>query len=428
MEEIRLNNLMKRFNIGLDTLVDYLNVLGAGIDDATPNTKVSDEFLPALQRKFGKDSDLNEASGNIGVRITEILGKSARKSINLSPETSSSLATVNPGKNGIRLGKIMNDLDIELDLLIHYLNALGYAVDTDPNTKIPRSLFPLILQEYANDFIKTEAPNDDIIIPDNYGESISDPFKIELQKTLEKKTVAGVVTAIDRQSIIINIGTPPEGVIPAVELKYNRDLKIGDEVKVFVDGSKDNKGRPVISHCIVRQLASWDTVSSAFKKGKHISGYVIKRKKGGLLVDLKGFLAFLPGSQIDTKPIRDYGDYIGKWLKFKIMKFDPEFRNVVVSHKAVLEPELEARRSEFLSNLKEGQILEGTVKRITNYGVFVALGYVDGFIHLSELKRNGIINPKETISVGQSVQVVVLNVNEQQRHVVLGLPERSSLI
>ena len=424
MEEIRLNNLMKRFNIGLDTLVDYLNVLGAGIDNATPNTKVSDELLPALQTKFGRDSDLNEASEKVGVRITEILGKSARKSLDLPPETSPPLTTVNPGKNGIRLGKIMKDLDIELDLLVHYLNALGYAVDADPNSKIPRTLFPLILQEYANDFIKTEAPNDDNIIPVNSRVNVPDPFKINLRKALKKKTVAGVVTAIDRQRIIINIGTLPDGVIPASELKYKRDLKIGDEVRVFVDGSKDSKGRPAISHCIVRQLASWDTVYSAFKMGKNISGYVIKRKKGGLLVDLKGFQAFLPGSQIDSKPIQDYDDYIGKWLKFKIIKFDPESRNVIVSHKAVLDPELEARRSEFLSKLKDGQIVEGTVKRITNYGLFVDLGDVDGFIHISELKPNGIINPKETISVGQSVEVVVLNVNEQQRNVHLGLPER----
>ena len=398
---------------------------------------------------FGKDSDLNEASSKVGVRITEILGKSAKKSISQSIETSTStvssksLIKGNPKKNGIRLGKIMNDLDIELDILVRYLNVLGYDVEADPDVWIPRSIFPLIMQEYANEFIKKESENDvsnalekrnkrsKRKIKENKGKKekekrrISvDPVKTALLSIVGNKIVDGTVTAIDCQEISINIGTPKEGIIPAAELNYKSDLKVGDTIKVLVDGSYDSQERPVIDHRTVRQLGSWDRVYTAYKKEKCVKGFVIKRTNGGLLVDIRGFLASLPYSQIDSTPVLNYEDYIGKWMKIKIIKFDSESRGMVVSHKAVLaDAELATKRAEFLANLKEGQVLEGTVKRIIRHGALVDCGYADGLIHISELSRNGITNPKEEISLGQRVDVVVLKVDEQLKRLSLGLKQ-----
>ncbi len=438
MADIRLNKLIKQFNIGLDTLVDYLNSLGAGIENATPNTTVSDEYLPTLNGMFGKDYDLNEASSKVGVTITEILGKSAKKSISPPIETNKSMAPskppvkVTPKENGIRLGKIMTDLNIDLDRLVRYINALGYEVEADLDARIPRSLFPRVLQEYADEFIKTESTDTEAkarkkrekrTVIKKKPEIIVDPHKIELQKAVENNIVEGVVTEIGHQKIIVDIGLPNKGILPAKELKYMHNLEVGDKVEVFADGSIDRKGRPIISHRIVLQLKSWDKVYSAFKRGECIKGYVIRRAKGGLLVNLEGFQAFLPGSEVEIGPILDYDTYIGKWMKFKILQFDSESRNVIVSRKAILEPELEAKRAEFLSNLKEGQTFEGTVIRIIGYGALVDLGPADGLIHTSELKRNGIINPKEEISIGQRIDVVVLKVDEQQKRISLGLQQ-----
>ena len=225
--------------------------------------------------------------------------------------------------------------------------------------------------------------------------------------------VEGVVTAINKREVVVNIGAKSEGVISAPEFRYNPDLKVGDKVEVLVENAEDRKGQLVISHKKARQLKSWDMVNAAYENNEVVKGYVKTRTKGGMIVDVFGIEAFLPGSQIDIKPIRDY----------KIVKINQEFRNVVVSHKALLEAEQEAKRAELISKLEKGQVLEGTVKNITNYGVFVDLGGVDGLIHITDLSWGRISHPEEVVALDQKINVVVLDFNEAQKRIALGLKQ-----
>ena len=206
-----------------------------------------------------------------------------------------------------------------------------------------------------------------------------------LSKVVENEVVEGTVTAISKREVIVNIGYKSEGVIQAPEFRYNPDLKVGDKVEVYVESAEDRKGQLILSHKKARALKSWDRVNEAYEKDEIVKGFVKTRTKGGMIVDVFGIEAFLPGSQIDIKPIRDYDAYVNQTMDFKIVKINQEFRNVVVSHKALLEAEQEQRRAELISKLEKGQILEGTVKNITNYGVFVDLGGVDGLIHITDL-------------------------------------------
>ena len=254
-------------------------------------------------------------------------------------------------------------------------------------------------------------------------EEVAALYDQTLQKVTENEVVEGVVTAINKREVVVNIGAKSEGVISAPEFRYNPDLKVGDKVDVLVESAEDRKGQLVISHKKARQLKSWDMVNAAYDNGEVVKGYVKTRTKGGMIVDVFGIEAFLPGSQIDIKPIRDYDVYVDTTMDFKIVKINQEFRNVVVSHKALLEAEQEAKRAELISKLEKGQVLEGTVKNITNYGVFVDLGGVDGLIHITDLSWGRISHPEEVVALDQKINVVVLDFNEAQKRIALGLKQ-----
>ena len=244
-----------------------------------------------------------------------------------------------------------------------------------------------------------------------------------LSKIVENEVVEGEVTAINKREVVVTIGGKSEGVISAPEFRYNPDLKVGDKVEVYVESAEDKKGQLVISHKKARALKSWDRVNEAYANDEIVKGFVKTRTKGGMIVDVFGIEAFLPGSQIDIKPIRDYDAYVNQTIDFKIVKINQEFRNVVVSHKALLEAEQEAKRAELIGKLEKGQVLEGTVKNITNYGVFVDLGGVDGLIHITDLSWGRINHPEEVVTLDEKIKVVVLDFNEQQKRIALGLKQ-----
>ena len=244
-----------------------------------------------------------------------------------------------------------------------------------------------------------------------------------LSKIIENEVVEGVVTAINKREVVVNIGAKSEGVISAPEFRYNPDLKVGDKVEVLVESAEDRKGQLILSHKKARALKSWDMVNAAYDAGEIVKGFVKTRTKGGMIVDVFGIEAFLPGSQIDIKPIRDYDAFVNTTMDFKIVKINQEFRNVVVSHKALLEAEQEQKRAELISKLEKGQVLEGTVKNITNYGVFVDLGGVDGLIHITDLSWGRISHPEEVVTLDEKIKVVVLDFNEQQKRIALGLKQ-----
>jgi len=252
---------------------------------------------------------------------------------------------------------------------------------------------------------------------------VEEMYDQTLSKIVENEVVEGTVTAITKREVLVNIGYKSEGVIPAPEFRYYPDLKVGDKVEVYVESAEDKRGQLALSHKKARSLKSWDRVNEAFEKDEVVSGFIKTRTKGGMIVDVFGIEAFLPGSQIDIKPIRDYDALVNTTMDYKIVKINQEFRNVVVSHKALLEAEQEKKRSELISKLEKGQILEGTVKNITNYGVFVDLGGVDGLIHITDLSWGRINNPEEVVVLDQKIKVVVLDFNEQQRRIALGLKQ-----
>ncbi|NLZ20213.1 MAG: 30S ribosomal protein S1 [Bacteroidales bacterium] len=262
---------------------------------------------------------------------------------------------------------------------------------------------------------------------DVYGSSdkkaIDDAYSATLSKVVENEVVEGEVTAVNKREVVITIGGKSEGVIPVSEFRYDPDIKVGDKVEVYVESAEDKKGQLVLSHRKARTLKSWDRVNEAFENDEIVKGFVKTRTKGGMIVDVFGIEAFLPGSQIDIKPIRDYDQYVGQNIECKIVKINQEFRNVVVSHKALLEAEQEAKRAELISKLEKGQILEGTVKNITNYGVFVDLGGVDGLIHITDLSWGRVNHPEEVVSLDEKIKVVVLDFNEAQKRIALGLKQ-----
>ena len=253
--------------------------------------------------------------------------------------------------------------------------------------------------------------------------AIDQAYASTLNKVVENEAVEGDVTEINKREVIVSIGGKSEGVINAAEFRYNPELKVGDKVEVFVESAEDKKGQLVLSHKKARALKSWDRVVEAYENEEIVKGFVKIRTKGGMIVDVFGIEAFLPGSQIDIKPIRDYDQFVNQTIDFKIVKINPEFRNVVVSHKALLEAEQEQKRAELIGKLETGQVLEGEVKNITNYGVFVDLGGVDGLIHITDLSWGRINHPEEIVKIGDKIKVVVLDFNEQQKRIALGLKQ-----
>ena len=244
-----------------------------------------------------------------------------------------------------------------------------------------------------------------------------------LNKIQDHEVVEGTVISIDKKEVVVNIGYKSDGIIPASEFRYNPDLKIGDKVEVYVEDQEDKHGQLVLSHKKARLAKSWEDINKAMENNEVIQGYIQCRPKGGMIVDVLGIEAFLPGSQIDVHPIRDYDVFVGKTMEFKVVKINQEFRNVVVSHKALIEAELEAQKKEIISHLEKGQVLEGTVKNITSYGVFVDLGGVDGLVHITDLSWGRVSDPHEVVALDQKIKVVILDFDEEKKRIALGVKQ-----
>ena len=254
-------------------------------------------------------------------------------------------------------------------------------------------------------------------------EELEKTYDNSLNKFQEDEVTEGTVISINKREVVVNIGAKSDGIIPVSEFRYNPDLKVGDTVEVYVENREDKKGQLVLSHRKARQAKSWDRVNEALENNEIIKGYIKCRTKGGMIVDVFGIEAFLPGSQIDVRPIRNYDDYVDKTMEFKIVKINQDFRNVVVSHKALIEAELEQQKKEIMSKLEKGQVLEGTVKNITNYGVFIDLGGVDGLIHITDLSWGRVNNPADIVQPEQKLNVVILDFNEEKNRIALGLKQ-----
>ncbi len=244
-----------------------------------------------------------------------------------------------------------------------------------------------------------------------------------MNQIVEHEVIDGYVVAMSTREVVVNIGFKSDGVIPMNELRYNQDLKLGDKIEVYVESQEDTSGQLILSHKKARILRSWERINEAYEKDEVINGYVKSRTKGGLIVDVFGIEAFLPGSQIDVKPIRDYDMYVDKTMEFKVVKINHEYKNVVVSHKALIEDELEHQKAEIISKLEKGQVLEGTVKNITSYGVFIDLGGVDGLIHITDLSWGRINHPEEIVELDQKIKVVILDFDDNKKRIALGLKQ-----
>ena len=275
----------------------------------------------------------------------------------------------------------------------------------------------------ANENFDWNAFENDLGVYDQDKAQITEAYDKTLSNVNVGEVVEGTVTAVTKREVLVNIGYKSEGVISISEFRYNPDLKVGDKIEVYVESAEDKNGQLALSHKKARQLKSWDRVNEALEKDEIIKGYIKCRTKGGMIVDVFGIEAFLPGSQIDVKPIRDYDVYVDKTMEFKVVKINQEFRNVVVSHKALIEAELEAQKQVIMSKLEKGQILEGTVKNITSYGVFVDLGGVDGLIHITDLSWGRVNHPEEIVALDQKINVVILDFDEAKKRIALGLKQ-----
>ena len=254
-------------------------------------------------------------------------------------------------------------------------------------------------------------------------EELEKAYDGTLNKVNDREVVDGTVIALNKREVVVNIGYKSDGIIPMSEFRYNPELKVGDTVEVYIENQEDKKGQLVLSHRKARATRSWDRVNAALENEEIIKGYIKCRTKGGMIVDVFGIEAFLPGSQIDVKPIRDYDVFVGKTMEFKVVKINQEFKNVVVSHKALIEAELEQQKKEIIGKLEKGQVLEGTVKNITSYGVFIDLGGVDGLIHITDLSWGRVSDPKEVVELDQKLNVVILDFDDEKKRIALGLKQ-----
>ena len=254
-------------------------------------------------------------------------------------------------------------------------------------------------------------------------EELMKTYDESLNTVKDKEVIEGTVIALNKREAVVNIGYKSDGIIPMSEFRYNPDLKVGDTVEVFIENQEDKKGQLILSHKKARAARSWDRVNEALENNEIIKGYIKCRTKGGMIVDVCGIEAFVPGSQIDVKPIRDYDVFVGKTMEFKVVKINQEFKNVVVSHKALIEAELEQQKKEIIAKLEKGQVLEGTVKNITSYGVFIDLGGVDGLIHITDLSWGRVNDPNEVVKLDEKLNVVILDFDDEKKRIALGLKQ-----
>jgi small subunit ribosomal protein S1 len=284
----------------------------------------------------------------------------------------------------------------------------------------------VVFAEPPADFDWAGLEDDKKAMPSAERERIEKAYEDTLSSISEKEVLMGTVVGMNKKEVVINIGYKSEGVVPLSEFRYKPDLAIGDKVEVYIEKQEDKSGQMIISHKTARVHNAWGKVNHAMETNEIITGYVKCRTKGGLIVDVFGIEAFLPGSQIDVKPIRDYDQFVGKNMEFKVVKINQEFKNVVVSHKALIEAELEAQKKQIIGGLEKGQVLEGTVKNITSYGVFVDLGGVDGLIHITDLSWGRVSHPEEVVKLDEKINVVILDFDDEKRRIALGLKQLSS--
>ena len=286
--------------------------------------------------------------------------------------------------------------------------------------KAAKKVAPVTTAEPEENF-DWDAYENDAVVPASEKDALTQKYAETLSKVGEKEVVEGTVISMNKREVVVNIGYKSDGIISLNEFRYNPELKVGDKVEVYVETQEDKKGQLTLSH--KQALRSWDRVNEALEKDEIIKGFVKCRTKGGMIVDVFGIEAFLPGSQIDVKPIRDYDVYVGKTMEFKVVKINQEFKNVVVSHKALIEAELEQQKKDIISKLEKGQVLEGTVKNITSYGVFIDLGGVDGLIHITDLSWGRVNHPNEIVTLDQKLNVVILDFDDEKKRIALGLKQ-----
>ena len=288
--------------------------------------------------------------------------------------------------------------------------------------KAAKKVAPVTTAEPEENF-DWDAYENDAVVPASEKDALTQKYAETLSKVGEKEVVEGTVISMNKREVVVNIGYKSDGIISLNEFRYNPELKEGDKVEVYVETQEDKKGQLTLSHKQARALRSWDRVNEALEKDEIIKGFVKCRTKGGMIVDVFGIEAFLPGSQIDVKPIRDYDVYVGKTMEFKVVKINQEFKNVVVSHTALIEAELEQQKKDIISKLEKGQVLEGTVKNITSYGVFIDLGGVDGLIHITDLSWGRVNHPNEIVTLDQKLNVVILDFDDEKKRIALGLKQ-----
>ena len=288
--------------------------------------------------------------------------------------------------------------------------------------KAAKKVAPVTTAEPEENF-DWDAYENDAVVPASEKDALTQKYAETLSKVGEKEVVEGTVISMNKREVVVNIGYKSDGIISLNEFRYNPELKVGDKVEVYVETQEDKKGQLTLSHKQARALRSWDRVNEALEKDEIIKGFVKCRTKGGMIVVVFGIEAFLPGSQIDVKPIRDYDVYVGKTMEFKVVKINQEFKNVVVSHKALIEAELEQQKKDIISKLEKGQVLEGTVKNITSYGVFIDLGGVDGLIHITDLSWGRVNHPNEIVTLDQKLNVVILDFDDEKKRIALGLKQ-----
>ncbi len=295
-------------------------------------------------------------------------------------------------------------------------------MQAEPAEKNVKKVAPVTSAEPDENF-DWDAYANDAVVSASEKEALAQKYAETLSKVGEKEVVEGTVISMNKREVVVNIGYKSDGIISLNEFRYNPELKVGDKVEVYVETQEDKKGQLTLSHKQARALRSWDRVNEALENDEIIKGFVKCRTKGGMIVDVFGIEAFLPGSQIDVKPIRDYDVYVGKTMEFKVVKINQEFKNVVVSHKALIEAELEQQKKDIISKLEKGQVLEGTVKNITSYGVFIDLGGVDGLIHITDLSWGRVNHPNEIVQLDQKLNVVILDFDDEKKRIALGLKQ-----
>jgi len=320
-------------------------------------------------------------------------------------------ANIQGNEEDIVISKPAEETDIETPIDETPIENVLRKKQRVSNASVPVDKFDWDAFEQEKDLYDT----DKSVITENYDQTLS--------KVIENDVVEGTVVAMNKREVIVNIGYKSEGVINISEFRYNPELAIGDKVEVYVENAEDKKGQLLLSHKKARAIQSWDRVNQALESNEIVKGYIKCRTKGGMIVDVFGIEAFLPGSQIDVKPIRDYDIFVNKTMEFKIVKINNEYRNVVVSHKALIEAELEAQKADIISKLEKGQVLEGTVKNITTYGVFIDLGGVDGLIHITDLSWGRITHPEEIVQLDQKINVVILDFDDAKKRIALGLKQ-----